>query len=47
MLSFLTLMDQAPVLDGLLLDLLPFCQNCRTAPEDEAAPRHWRIWLMV
>ena len=26
-------MDQAPVLDGLCFDLLPFCQDCRAAPE--------------
>ena len=26
-------MDQAPVLDGLCIDLLPFCQECRDAPK--------------
>ncbi len=26
-------MDQAAVLDGLCFDLLPFCQDCRAAPE--------------
>lgn len=26
-------MDQAPVLDGLCFDILPFCQDCRAAPE--------------
>ena len=26
-------MDQAPVLDGLCFDLLPFCHDCRAAPE--------------
>ena len=33
MLCCLALMDQAPVLDGLCFDLLPFCQDCRAAPE--------------
>lgn len=33
MLCRLALMDQAAVLDGLCFDLLPFCQDCRAAPE--------------
>jgi len=27
------LMNQAAVLDGLCFDFLPFCQDCRAAPE--------------
>jgi len=27
------LLDQVAVLNGLCFDVLPFCQDCRTAPE--------------
>ena len=40
-------MDQAPVLDGQFLDLLPFCQDNRAAPEVDISGREVAEALVI